>query len=134
VHVSEGSRDTEIRTNCTQSFIDIIDVLRLCVKAGIVDPSIIDTVFLTAGDTDLHFQPQSNFRHAGEVLDTGSDIVVLGFFGKIKHVGGEKRFLVLFKVGFVSLDHSVKPRKKLVCTMVAVEDYGAESRDGKDNA
>lgn len=37
---------------------------------------------------------------------------------------GEESLLVLLEVGFVGLEHTVKPRQEFVSTMVRVQDDG----------
>jgi len=61
VHVPKSGRDAEIRSNCAQGFINIMDVLRLGVQTGVVDASIVDAIFLAASDTNLHLEPETDF-------------------------------------------------------------------------
>jgi hypothetical protein len=122
--VSESGSDTEVGANGTQSCVDIPNILWLSVKLGVVDAGVIDTVFLSTSDTDLHLEPDAKGRHALEVLDAGGDIILFALFGKVKHVGGEERFLVLLEVGFISLEHTIEPRQEFVSAMVRVQDDG----------
>ena len=125
VHIPKSSSDTEVGANGTQSFVDIIDILRLSVKLGVVDTSVIDTVLLTASDTDLHLEPDAKGGHALEILDAGCDILLFALLRKVKHVRGEKRFLVLLEVSFIGFEHTIKPRQEFVSTMVRMQDDGA---------
>lgn len=124
VDVSKSSSDTEVGANGAQCRVDIPDILRLGVKLGVIDTSVVDTVLLTASNTNFHFEPDAEGGHAFEVLDASGNIIFFALLGKVKHVRGEERFLVLLEVGFVGLEHTIKPRQEFVSTMVRVQDDG----------
>jgi hypothetical protein len=120
--VSEACSDTEILPNLAESLVYVPDILGLGVQAGVVHTSVVHTILLTAGNTDLHLEPESKRHHALEIFDTGRDVFPFGFFGEVKHVRGEERNLVLFVVFLVGGKHTVKPFEKLVGTVITVED------------
>lgn len=124
VNVSESSSDTKVGADGTQSRVDVPYILWLGVELGVVDAGVIDTVLLTASDTDLHFEPNTEWGHAFEVLDAGGDIVFFALLGKVKHVGGKESFLVLLEVSFVGLEHTVKPWQEFMSAMVRVQNDG----------
>ena len=109
VDVSESGRDAEVGANGIESRVDIPDVLRLSVELGVVDTSVIDTVLLTTSNTDFHLEPDAEGGHAFEVLDTGGNVFLFALLGKVKHMRGEERFLVLLEVGFIGLEHTIEP-------------------------
>jgi hypothetical protein len=129
VNIPKARSNTEVRPDFAQRVVDVKDIFGLRVKACVVNAGVVDTVFLAAGDADLHFEPQSDGSHALEILDARRDVLFLGLFGEIEHVGGEECLLVFFKVRLVSLQHPVEPRKELVGTVVAVQNNRAE-KDG----
>jgi hypothetical protein len=118
--ITESSSNTEIGSNRAQSLVNIMDVFGLSVQARIVYTSIVDTIFLSSRDTDLHLEPNTDGCHALEVFFAYSNVFLLGLFGEIQHVGGEKRFLMLLEVRLISLEHAIKPWEELFSTMVAV--------------
>lgn len=91
---------------------------------------VVDTILLTTGDTDFHLEPKFDLSHALEVLLAGLDVLLLGFFGEIEHVGTiqienvsfnrvgnerpatensrEKRLSFLLVVSLVSVEHTYK--------------------------
>lgn len=124
VDISESGRDAEVGANSIQRRVDIPDILRLSVELGVVDASVIDTVLLTASDTDLHLEPDAEGGHAFKVFDTGGNILLFALLGEVKHMRGEERLLVLLEVGFIGLEHTVEPRQEFVSAMVGVQDDG----------
>lgn len=130
VNVSESGSDTKVRADGTQGSIDLPDIFRLSVEFGVVDSSVVDPVLLTTSNTDLHLEPNAEGRHPREVLDTGGDIIFLALLGKVKHMRGEERFLVLLEIGFISLKHAIKPRQEFMSAMVGVQHNGAGLRWG----
>jgi hypothetical protein len=126
VHVTESSRYAKVGTDFRQRIVYIVDVLRLGVQAAVVDTGIVDTIFLTARDTDFHFKPETYRRHAFEILDARRDVLFLRLLGEIKHVRGEQGFLVLLVVLLVCCEHAIEPRKELFGTVIGVQDYGTD--------
>lgn len=124
VHITERSRYAKVGTDCRQRSVYVVNVLRLGVQAVVVDAGIVDTVFLTARDTDFHFKPETYCRHTFEIFDARRDVLLLRLFGEIEHVGREQGFLVLLVVLFVCFEHAIEPRKKLFSTVIGVQDYG----------
>lgn len=122
VHVPESRCDTEVGADFSQGIVDIPNVFRLSVQAGVINVTVVNAVLLATGDADLHLKPQSNGRHALEVFDARRDILILGLLREIEHVGREQWLLVLFEVGLVSLEHSIEPGKEFVGTVVTVKD------------
>jgi hypothetical protein len=124
VDVAESGSDTKVGANGMQGIVDLPNVLRLSVELGIVDFSVIDTVLLTTSNADLHLEPDAEGGHTFEVLDAGGDILLLGLLGKVEHMRGEERFPMLLEVGFISLEHAIKPWQEFVSTMIRVQDDG----------
>ena len=130
VDVSESSSYAEVGANGTQGRVYVPNILRLSVELGVIDSSVIDSVLLTTGDTDLHLEPDTEGGHTFKVRDAGGNVVLLALLGKVEHVRGEERFLVLLEIGFVGLEHTIEPRQEFVCTMVRVQDDGTWRRRG----
>jgi hypothetical protein len=127
VNVSEGSRDREVRSDLGEALVHIPNVLRLGVKQSVINACVVNTIFLSAGDADLHLEPEANGCHPLEVLGTDFDVLLLGLLGEIKHVRREQRLLVDLEVALVSLEHAIEPRKKLLGAVVRVKNDRAGS-------
>lgn len=57
VDVTETGSDREVRGDGVKGRVDIPDVLGLGVERVVVDRGVVNTVLLTTGDTDFHFEP-----------------------------------------------------------------------------
>lgn len=108
---------------------DLSHLLRLGVQLLGLDPGVVHTVLLSAGDADLHLQPLLYLGHPekqfvgeiealrqfkiffspGEVLDAGVDVLAVLLLGEVEHVRGEKWLTVLGKVLLVGLQHAIEP-------------------------
>lgn len=92
VNVSESGSDGEARRDLGKSAVDLPDVLGLGVERGVIDTSVVNTVLLTTGDTDLHLEPDwisasilqkvvfvltTNLGHSLKVLHTGSNVLLV---------------------------------------------------------
>ena len=129
--IAKRSRNAEIRANRTQSRVDLENILGLSVEAGIVDSGVVYAVFLATSDADFHLEPQTDFRHTSKIFDTGGDVLLFWFLGKIEHVRGEERLLMLLVVLFVGFEHTVEPGKELMGAVIAVKDHGTEKETGQ---
>jgi len=127
VDVSERGSDAEVGANSAQCLVDFMNIGGLGVESRIVDTGVVDAIFLTTSDTDFHLEPETDGCHALEILGTSGDVVLLGLFGEIEHVGREERLLVFLEVSFIGLEHPIEPRKELLSAVVAMEDNGTVS-------
>ena len=59
VDVTESGGNAEVGANLGEGIVDIPDILGVSVKLGVIDASVIDTIFLTTSDTDLHIEPEA---------------------------------------------------------------------------
>jgi len=103
-------------------FVGVPDFLRLSVKTVGVDISVVNTIFLSSGDTEFELEKDVKLGELLHVFLADANVLFEGFLGKIKHVGGEKReslFLVEFLVG---LDQTVHPRQPSLLAVISVED------------
>ena len=126
MHITERSRYAKVGTDCRQRGVYVVNVLRLGVQAIVVDAGIVDAVFLTARDTDFHFEPETYWRHAFEIFDARRNVLFLRFLGEIKHVRREQCLLMLLVVLFVCFEHAIEPRQKLFGTVIGVQNYGTD--------
>lgn len=60
--------------------MNIPDVLWLSVKLVVVNAGVVNAIFLTTGDTDLHLEPETEGSHALEIFYAGGNVVLLGLF------------------------------------------------------
>ena len=123
VDVTESSGDREVGGDGRKGSVDIVDVLGLSVETSVVDTSVVNTVLLTTGDTDLHLEPETKGSHALEVLDTSGNVLLLALLGEVKHVRRKKRLAVSLEVFLVSLEHAVEPWQELGRAVVGVKNY-----------
>jgi len=124
VNVTESGSDGKVGGDLGERLVDVEDVLRLGVQAGVVDVRVVDTVLLSSGDTDLHLEPLVHLGHSLKVLDTSLNVLLLGLLGQVQHVGREEGDTVLLEVGLVSVQHSVEPGQELLGAVVRVHDDG----------
>ncbi|KAH3677427.1 hypothetical protein OGATHE_000901 [Ogataea polymorpha] len=122
VHVTEGSSDREVRRDWRQCLVHGKDGLWFCVEQLLVGVLVVDTVFLTTGDTDLHFKPLAHLGHSGEIFHTCGNVLVVGLLRQVKHVRREQWLTVELVVLFISIEHTIEPWQKLFGTVIGVQD------------
>ena len=61
-----------------RGLVYVINVLRLGVQARVISAGVVDTILLITGDTDLHFEPETDSGHTLEVFGADLDILSLG--------------------------------------------------------
>jgi len=124
VDVTEGSGNREQVGDLGEGIVDVKNVLGLGVEGGVIDLRVVNTILLASGDTDLHLEMAVDLGHAMEVLDADLDVLLLAVLRKIEHVRGEEGLAVLLEVLLISSKHTIEPRKKLLGTVVRVQDDG----------
>jgi hypothetical protein len=77
-------------------------------------PTIVNAIFLTARDANLHFEPLAHLVRPLEVLCGGVDVPLDWFLGQINHVGGKERLFVLPEESLVCVQHAIEPRQELL--------------------
>ena len=103
VHVTEASRNGEVRADRGESLVDFVDILGLCVEGVVIDILIIDAVFLAAGDTNLHLKPLLQWSSPLEILGRSLDVIFNTLLRQIDHVGAEERLAVLLEVCLIGV-------------------------------
>lgn len=131
--IAKTSGNREIRGYGIQSVVDVEDILGLCVKRCVVDILIIDSIFLATSDANLHFKPLLHGSSAFQIFGSSRNVPVHRLFRKIDHVRAEEGLAVGLEVGFVGVEHSIKPWQKLLSTMIGVQDHG-DSINGSNGA
>lgn len=136
VDVTESGGNAEVGGDLGERLVDVEDILRLGVERGVVDLGVVDTVLLSSGDPDLHLEPLVHLGHPLEVLDAGLDVLLLGLFGQVQHVGREEGDTVFLEVGLIGVQHAVEPGQELLGTVVRVHDDGdpVSGGDGTDES
>ena len=130
VHVSERSRNAEIGADSRKREMYVVHVLGLGVQAVVVDTSVINAIFFTTRDTYFHLEPDTQRRHAFEILGARRDILILWLLGKIEHVGREQGFLVDLVILFICVEHAIEPREELFGTVIRVQNHWTVNRIG----
>jgi hypothetical protein len=104
VDVTESGSDGEVGGDRGQGLVDLEDLVRLRVQRVVVGTSVVDTILFTTGQTDFHLEPfckgvriafemykisilTVHLGHSLEVLDTGLDVLLVGLFRQVDHVG-----------------------------------------------
>ena len=134
VNVSERGGDREVGRDRGEGLVDLVDVRGLGVEGRVVDRRVVDSVLLSAGDSDLHLEPLVHLGHSGEVLGAGGNVLLLGLLREVEHVGREEGNAVLLVVGLVSVEHAVEPGEELVGAVVGVENDGDTVEGGDSSA
>lgn len=122
VDVAETGSDGEVGRNGGESVVNVENVLGLSVERGIVNVLVVDAVLLTTSDANLHLEPLLHGRSALEVSGGGLNVPVDRLLGKINHVRAEERLTRGLEVSLVGIKHAIEPGKKLLGTVVSVED------------
>lgn len=124
VDVAEASSNGEVGGDRGEGVVNVEDVLGLSVEGVVVHILIVDTILLTASDTNLHLEP---LLHGGSALQVGSgglDVVVDGLLREIDHVGAEEGLASGLEVSLIGVEHAVEPGKQLLGAVVGVQDNG----------
>lgn len=125
VNITERSGNAEVGTNSAEGLVDVIDVGRLGIQTLLVNTGVINAILLTASDTDLHLEPETERGHTLEVLLANLNILLFGLLGKVQHVRGEEGLAVLLVVRFIGLEHTVEPREEFLGTVIGVHNDGS---------
>lgn len=133
VDVAKGGGDGEHFANGREGLVDGVDLLGRRVELFGIDGLVVDAVLLTAGDADLHLEPDVHLDEALKVLFANGNVFLVGFFRQIKHVAAEERFAVLRVEFLVGAHHAVEPREELLGAVVRVQDDG-DAVVGRDGA
>mmetsp|Transcript_39556 Transcript_39556/g.58174 ORF Transcript_39556/g.58174 Transcript_39556/m.58174 type:complete len:331 (-) Transcript_39556:150-1142(-) len=121
MHIAKGSSNREVGADGTEVRDHIPDLLRLSVKLVLIHVFIIHAILFTTSDTNLHLEPDVHSRHLLKVHFADTNVLLVGFLGEIKHVGAEQRLAILLEIVLVSGKHTIEPRKKLLRTVIRVE-------------
>ena len=142
VDVTETSGNGEVRADGGEGLVDGQDVIGLGVERVVVDVLVVDTVFLTTGDTDFlfmisvlffffsrgkktyHLKPLLHGSSTLEVLGGSLNVVVDGLLGQVNHVAGVERLAVQLEVGLIGIEQTIQPREQLLGAVVGVQDDG----------
>mmetsp|Transcript_46552 Transcript_46552/g.141035 ORF Transcript_46552/g.141035 Transcript_46552/m.141035 type:complete len:304 (-) Transcript_46552:152-1063(-) len=120
--VTKCSSNREHVANLGESLVHRPNLLRGSVELFRINILVADTILLSASDANLHLEPHLHADHALEVLLANSDVLLIRLLRKVKHVGGEERLAILGEILLISLEHLVKPREKLLGTVIRMKD------------
>ena len=122
VNISErGGAGEGTVLNLGELLVRVEDLLGLGVEAGGVDVSVVDTVLLSSGHTELELKKNSNLGEFLKVRLADADVLLEGLLGKVKHVRAEKRDTLLGEVLLGGRKESIDPRKPRLLAVVGVE-------------
>jgi hypothetical protein len=124
VDVTESSGNGEEISDLREGPVDIPDILRLGIEGSIINVLVVNTIFFTTSDTNLHLKKTAKGCETLQVLEANLNVLLLGLFGKIQHVRREEGLTVSLVVSLISLNHTIEPGKKLLSTVVRVGDDG----------
>mmetsp|Transcript_7264 Transcript_7264/g.17703 ORF Transcript_7264/g.17703 Transcript_7264/m.17703 type:complete len:324 (+) Transcript_7264:602-1573(+) len=122
VEVSECRSNRKVWADCTQSLMHFPYLLRASEKR-VNGSFVLHTVLLTTSLSNFHLKEDSHLSHFFEVFDTSCDVLLVLFLRKVEHVTAEQGDTILGKVLFIGLQHSIKPRQQLFCTMIGVHHH-----------
>mmetsp|Transcript_16139 Transcript_16139/g.44894 ORF Transcript_16139/g.44894 Transcript_16139/m.44894 type:complete len:254 (-) Transcript_16139:1166-1927(-) len=118
VHVAEGRGDRELLRDGCEGLVDLPDFLRGGVELVLCNARVVDAVFHSAGEADLHLENQIHLRHPLQVLGADADVLFVWFLGEVEHVAREQRLAPGAEEILVVLEHAVEPREQLFRTVV----------------
>ena len=125
VHVSErGSASEPGVGDLAELLVGVEDFFGLGVKTRRVDVGVVNTIFLTSGDTEFKLEEKIDLGHAFHVLLADANVFFEGFLGKVKHVRGEERFAGFREVLLAGFNESVEPGQPGLLAMVGVKHNG----------
>jgi hypothetical protein len=124
VDVTKSSGNGEEISDLREGLVDIPDILRLGIEGSVINVLVVNTIFFTTSDTNLHLKKTAKGCETLQVLEANLNVLLLGLFGKIQHVRREEGLTVSLVVSLISLNHTIEPGKKLLSTVVRVGDDG----------
>jgi len=102
--------------------VGVPDFFGLGVETGRVDVRVVNTIFLTSGDTEFELDEKVNLSHAFHVLLADGNVFFERFLGEIKHVRREEGYTVFLVVFLVGFDEGIEPGQPCLLAMVSVKD------------
>ena len=122
VNISERSGASEGSIgNLGKLFVGVEDLLGLSVKTGRVDISVVNTIFLSSGDSEFEFKKDVELGKLLHVFLADGNVLLKGLLGKVKHVRREKGLSVLLVVFLVGSKKTINPRQPGLLTVISVE-------------
>lgn len=79
VDVTECRSDGEVGANLGEFGMNHLDVFGVSVEILLLDRLIVDSVFLTSGDSDLHLEDHADLVDTLEVFLGGGDVLIMRF-------------------------------------------------------
>jgi hypothetical protein len=124
VHVTKGGGNGEHVANLGKGRVDGPDLLGGSVELLRVDIFVVDAIFLSSRDANLHLEPDLHGGHALKVFDANGNVLLVGFLRQVQHVRSKEGFAVLGIKVLVGLEHGIEPRKQVLGTVIRVKDDG----------
>merc|ERR1712086_742967 len=125
MHIPKGGSNRKLLRDGTERVVNQ-EAVRSCRKELVrADTAVVNAIFHSTSDANLHLEDLVHGCHFLEVLRTDTDILIVGFLRQVKHVGGEQCLDIYLEVFLISFNHPIKPREQLLGTMVRM----AEHRD-----
>mmetsp|Transcript_23561 Transcript_23561/g.33139 ORF Transcript_23561/g.33139 Transcript_23561/m.33139 type:complete len:207 (+) Transcript_23561:642-1262(+) len=109
--------------NLAQGIVDLINLLRLGIEILWVSIFVVHAILFTTCNTQLHFQPAIDLRHALHIFHTGFDVFFQRLLGKVQHMRGKQRFSMQFEVALICFQQTIKPWKQVFGAMIGVQNH-----------
>ena len=124
VDVSKGRCYRELIGNGHEILVYLVDFFGLGIQIFNGSVGVVNTIFLSSGNSQFHLEQDSNLGHAFQVILADFDIFLDGFLGQINHVTAKERFAVIFVVPFTGREQAVHPGQERLGTVVRVQNDG----------
>mmetsp|Transcript_22783 Transcript_22783/g.41551 ORF Transcript_22783/g.41551 Transcript_22783/m.41551 type:complete len:248 (-) Transcript_22783:524-1267(-) len=79
VHVAKGGGDRELLGDWREALIDGPDILRCRIQLVFGNTTVVNSIFNTTSDSNLHLKDQVHWRHLFEIFDTNSNVLLMRF-------------------------------------------------------
>ena len=119
--VAETSSNGEVGGDGSEGLLDVENILGLSVQRSVVNIFVVDTIFLTTSDTNLHLEPLLHGSGTLKVLGSCLDVPLNRLLGKVDHVRGEKGLAGGLEVGLIGIEHTVEPGEELLGAVVGMK-------------
>ena len=110
--------------NLVQLLVRVPNLLGLGVKTSRINIGVINTVFLSPGDTKLEFKKNVHLSELLHVLLADANVFLQRLLRQVKHVGREEGLSVLIKVLLVGGNKTIHPRQPSLLTVISVQNNG----------
>mmetsp|Transcript_95363 Transcript_95363/g.132466 ORF Transcript_95363/g.132466 Transcript_95363/m.132466 type:complete len:288 (+) Transcript_95363:168-1031(+) len=123
VDVAESRSDGEHRGDGIEGLVDREHIRRRGVQLLLGGSAVVNAIFHSTSDSNLHLQDLLHGGHAGQVLCADGNVLLIGLLGQVQHVRREEGLAMLLEECLVGFEHAIEPRQQLLGAVVGVHDH-----------